>query len=266
MKLTEHRKPILEYKEIVADVHGEDLSRNVISHIFAVKITFDNVSFRQSEISNSYFRNCRFINCDFTGANISASNLRGTHFEGCDFRYSTWEHTILDENFLDKCLPSEENLARDLVRSLRVNFAQIGNYEAVNKSASIEVSLTGAHLFHATYSRQSHYRSKHKGWDRILHGLLHARWKALDILWGNGESIFRIITSGVCVILLSAILLTLCHPQFSFPTAIRSVSIGFGGINTSLVPPESYLVFLTIVRFTLFGLFMAVLVKRLSRR
>jgi len=266
MELKEHNKPILENKEIVADVRDEDLSCKVISHVFAVKRIFDNVSFKQSEISNSYFRNCRFIHCDFTGATISASNLRGAHFEGCDFRYSTWEDTILDDNFLDKCLPSEENLARDLVRSLRVNFAQIGNYEAVNKSASIEVSLTGAHLFNAAYSRQSHYRSKHKGWDRVSHGLRHLKWKALDILWGNGESISRIITSWVFVLLLSAILLATSHPQFSFSTAMRSVAIEFWGVHTSPMPPESYLVFLTIIRYTLFGLFMAVVIKRLSRR
>ena len=153
------------------------------------------MSFKQSEISDCYFRNCRFIRCDFTGANISRSNFRGAQYEECKFQYSTWEHTQLDEEFLYNCLPSEENLARDLVRSLRVNFGHIGNYAAVNRAASIEVALTGQHLYHAAYSKQSYYRSKYKGWDRVTHIIRHARWKALDLLWGNGESIFRILIS-----------------------------------------------------------------------
>lgn len=266
MEFKEHCKPVFKNKEFLSDILDEDLSRKAISCVFAVKKTFNHVSFKQSEISNAYFRNCKFINCDFTGATISASNLRGSSFDGCNFRYTNWEHTILDANFLDKCLPSEENLARDLVRNLRVNFAQIGNYEAVNKSASIEVKLTGEHLFQAAYSKQSHYRLKHKGWDRVLHGIRHAQWKALDILWGNGESLFRIIISGTVFIFLSAIILATFDPKFSFPMAVRSVAIGFWGIPTSPIPPDFYLVFLTIIRFTMFGLFMAVLVKRLSRR
>jgi hypothetical protein len=266
MELKEHCKPVFENKEILTDIFDEDLSQKAIHRIYAVKKTFNKVSFKQSDISYAYFRNCKFINCDFTGATITASNMRGSSFDGCNFKYTTWEHTILDADFLDKCLPSEENLARDLVRNLRVNFAQIGNYEAVNKSASIEVKLTGEHLFQAAYSKQSHYRLKHKGWDRVFHGIRHAQWKALDILWGNGESIFRIIISGTVFIFLSAILLTIFDAEFPFPVAIRSVAIGFWGIKTSPLPPDSYLVFLTIIRFTLFGLFMAVLVKRFSRR
>jgi len=266
MELRDHQKPVIQNKEVMADVRGEDLSQKVLSRIFGVKRTFVDVSFKQAELSNVYFRNCIFINCDFTGASISASNLRGSNFERCDFRYSTWEHTILDESFLDKCLPSEENLARDLVRSLRVNFTQTGNYEAVNKAASIEVALTGEHLFQAAYSKQSHYRSKHKGWDRVIHGLRHAKWKALDILWGNGESIFRILTSGLAVLLLCALSLSWGQPQLLFSEAFFSVASAFWGIDSPATVTISYLVILTITRFTLFGLFMAVLVKRLSRR
>ena len=127
-------------------------------------MAFFDVSFKQCDFANCYFRNCRFIRCNFTGATIKESNFRGSQFEECNFRYTSWEKTILDEHFLDTCLPSEENLARDLARSLRVNFSQIGNYDAVNKAASIEVSLTGQHLYNAAYSRQSYYRSKYKGW------------------------------------------------------------------------------------------------------
>src|SRR4030067_2719510 len=154
MELQEHTKPVIEHKEFRGEVRNADLSIREFSHVFAVGVAFFDVSFKQCDFSNCYFRNCRFIRCNFTGATIKESNFRGSQFEECDFRYTTWEKTILDEHFLDTCLPSEENLARDLVRSLRVNFAQVGNYEAVNKSAPIEIKLTGQHPHKAAYPRQ----------------------------------------------------------------------------------------------------------------
>lgn len=237
----------------------------VLSHVFAVTVTFVDVSFKQCDFSLCYFRNCRFIRCDFTGATLKDSNMRGSQFEECNFRYTTWEKTILDEHFLDTCLPSEENLARDLARSLRVNFAQIGNYEAVNKAASIEVILTGQHLYNAAYSRQSYYRAKYKGMSRLAHTIGHIRWKALDLLWGNGESIVRVASSGLAVILAVALVLMRDHSQLLFPDALWTVFSNFWGIQSGHLP-DSYLVVLTIIRFVLLGLFMAILVKRLSRR
>lgn len=266
MNLHEHNKEIIENKEFRDEVRGLDFSSKEFCRVFAVKVFFIDVNFKQCDFSRCYFRNCRFIRCSFTGANIKESNLRGTQFEECNFEYTTWEKTYLDEHFLDTCLPSEENLARDLVRSLRVNFSQIGNYEAVNKAASLEVSLTGQHLYNAAYSRQSYYRSKYKGWKRIFHGIDHFRWKALDLLWGNGESIVRVALSGFAVVMLVAILLMKGNPLLYFSNALWTTFASFWGIQSETKIPETYMLALTISRFVLFGLFMAILVKRLSRR
>lgn len=266
LELKDHTKPLIEDKEFISDVREEDLSQQVLRRVFAVKKTFVDISFKQSEISQCYFRNCRFIRCDFTGTSFSRSNFRGSQYEECKFHYSAWEHTILDEEFLDNCLPSEENLARDLARSLRVNFGQIGNYSAVNKAASIEVALTGLHLYHAAYSRQSYYRAKYKGLNRFIHGVRHAKWKALDLLWGNGESLYRIVISGLLVIFAGTALLSWQEPQFSWSASLGLVATAFWGSNTTPHVPDGYLAVLTAIRFILFGLFMAILIKRLSRR
>ena len=266
MELIDHSKPVIEDKEFSSDVRDQNLTQQVLRRVFAVEKTFIGVSFKQSEISECYFRNCRFIRCDFTGTSIRRSNFRGSQYEECKFQYSTWEHTQLDEEFLDNCLPSEENLARDLVRSLRVNFGHIGNYAAVNKAASIEVALTGQHLFHAAYSKQSYYRSKYKGWVRAIHAARHVRWKALDLLWGNGESIVRILLTGTSTVVLWAIFLAWSNPQFSWPQSLVAAAYAFWGVNGGPPLPSNQLTLLTIVRFVLFGLFMAILVKRLARR
>ncbi|PTQ64635.1 pentapeptide repeat protein [Nitrosomonas oligotropha] len=266
MELQEHIKLAIENKEFHGEVRNTDLSVRRLSHVFAVDVAFFDVNFKQCDFANSYFRNCRFIRCNFTGATIKDSNFRGSQFEECNFRYTSWEKSILDEHFLDSCLPSEENLARDLVRSLRVNFSQIGNYDAVNKAASIEVSLTGQHLYNAAYSRQSYYRSKYKGWARISNAISHARWKTLDLLWGNGESILRVALSGLVVVIVAALALLHNHSQLIFSDALWSAFYGFWGIQSGVKLPDPYAVTLTIIRFILFGLFMAILVKKLSRR
>lgn len=267
MELNDHHKKLIERKEFEGEVRDEDFSQCELSRVYGVKVVFKNVSFKQAELSRCYFRNCRFIKCMFTGATIRESTLKGSQFEECDFRYTTWEKTHIDEHFLESCLPSEENLARDLIRSLRVNFSQIGNYHAVNKASSIEVELTGQHLYNAAYSKQSYYRSKYKGWSRIRHAIEHARWKALDIIWGNGESIVRVVIAGLVVVGFAAVALLFGQSQPSIESAIVIAFQLFWGLKPdAVVTGEGITIALTIARYVLFGLFMAILVKRLSRR
>lgn len=266
MEVRENKKERIEDKDLPAGLRDTDLSRKELCRVSAVNQVFTAVTFKQCVFSACYFRNCRFVRCDFTGADIKESNFRGAQFDECIFKYTTWEKTLIDERFLDTCLPSEENLARDLVRSLRVNFSQIGNYEAVNKAASIEVQLTGQHLYNAAYSRQSYYRAKYKGLDRVKHALQHLRWKSLDLLWGNGESILRVVLSGVVVVLVAAAVYMREVPAASFLEAIFGAFGHFWGVQFGALMPPTYVVVLTILRFVLFGLFMAILIKRLSRR
>ena len=266
MEVRDNKKERIEDKEFPAGLRDTDLSRKELSRVYAVDQLFTGVIFKQCVFSSCYFRNCKFVRCDFTGANIKESNFKGAQFDECSFKYTTWEKTLIDERFLDTCLPSEENLARDLVRSLRVNFSQIGNYEAVNKASSIEVQLTGQHLFNAAYSRQAYYRAKYKGQERFTHALQHLRWKSLDLLWGNGESIFRVAVSGLAVVFIAALPYMREGVGVSFLEAILEAFGHFWGVQYHAAMPPTYVVVLTILRFVIFGLFMAILVKRLSRR
>jgi len=265
MKTLEHKKKRHEDFEILEDVSNEDFSKTVFCRIFAVNKVFTDVVFKQCVIDNCYFRNCKFIRCDFTGAEFNGNNFRGAQFEGCKFNYSTWEKSVLDDDFLDSCLPSEENMARDLVQELRVNFSQIGNYPAVNKAASLEVKLTGVHLYKSAYSRESYYRSKYKGIKRLGEIFKHLKWKFLDVLWGNGESILRVVVSSlITVILISLTNYFLCGGSF-FET-VKISFLAFLGMEFNSQLSLYFSAALVISRFLFFGLFMAILVKRLARR
>lgn len=266
MQLRDNKKERIEDKAFVAGLNNTDVSGKEWVRVCAVNLVFTKVDFSKCVFTSCYFRNCRFIRCDFTGASVKDSTFRGTQFEECNFRYTTWEKTLLDDRFLDTCLPSEENLARDLVRSLRTNFAQIGNYVAVNKAASIEVKLTGQHLYNAAYSRQSYYRAKYKQQARFSHALQHLRWKFLDLLWGNGESIFRVLVAGLVVIIVAAIFYMLSTAGVSCTDAFAETFAHFWGVKYLESMPVTYVVLLTVSRYIFLGLFLAILVKRLSRR
>lgn len=265
MALREHIKTTVENKEFFGDICDEDFSRTDLVNVYAVDAVFQDVTFKQSNLLKAYFRNCRFIRCDFTGANIKESNFRGSQFSNCCFKYTFWEKVIIDNHFLESCLPSEENLARDLVRSLRVNFGQIGNYEAVNIAAAIEVQLTGNHLCNAAFSRQSYYRNKYQGWARLSHFFQYIRWKLLDLLWGNGESVLKILMISVLVMFLATLFLFFADQKPLMEAARLSIKTFWGIYDLSRVS-NSFVVALTVARFILFGLFMAILVKRLSKR
>lgn len=265
MTLRDNKKPRLEDMEFTADVTDEDYSRRYLVSVYAVRRVFRKVSFKQSNLLDSYFRNCRFIDCDFTGAFVKGSNLQGSQFENCSFRYTTWEKSRLDDDFMDNCLPSEENLARDLVRSLRVNFMETGNYEAVNRAAAIEIRLTGQHLYKAAYSREAYYRSKYKGWKRLTHALQHARWRMLEWLWGNGESIVRVLLSSLSAVVVVSFLYARDAKLGIGDAFLESLWHFWGKQYARALPPE-YALALAVVQFVALGLFMAILVKRLSRR
>lgn len=265
MTLRINKKPRLEDLEFTVDQDGADYSRHDFVRVYAVRRVFRKVTFKQSNLVDCYFRNCRFIECDFTGAFIRASNLQGSQFDNCSFRYTTWEKSRLDDDFMESCLPSEENLARDLVRSLRVNFTETGNYEAVNRAAAIEVRLTGRHLYKAAYSREAYYRSKYKGWKRVAYALQHARWLALEWLWGNGESVVRVLLSSLAAVVVVSIFYAR-DAQLGIGNAFLECLWHFWGKQYSQSLPSEYALTLAVVQFVALGLFMAILVKRLSRR
>jgi hypothetical protein len=265
MELKIHKKKSIKDQAIESIGEKEEYPRHEFLRVYAIDTVFQGVIFKQSNFLSCYFRKCRFINCDFTGAIFKETNLLNSQFENCKFDYSFWDKTIVDEKILDSCLPSEENLARDLVRSLRVNFSQIGNYDAVNKAAAIEVKLTGKHLYNAAYSKQSYYRAKYKGRDRFQVGCKHAWWKALDLLWGNGESIFRVVVCGLLVIALVAVILIIKY-QFSLCDSMWTATCVFWGVKPTHEVPQDLHLLSTVIRYFLFGLFMAILVKRLARR
>jgi hypothetical protein len=95
---------------------------------------------------------------------------------------------------------------------------------------------------------------------------LHAKWKVLDWLWGNGESVWRVVGSAIFTIFAAVLITHFFIEPRPFGDDLRAVAFGFWGLSVGVALKPSLALALNLVRFVLFGLFMAILVKRLSRR
>lgn len=263
LKQRPHVKTEITDKDLQDVPKGTSFLQHRLFRVFAVEIKFEKVSFKQCDLTSCYFRRCTFEDCDFTGAIMRDCNFAKSVFTNCDFRYSHWEKTHVEQAVLDTGLPSEFNLARDFVRSLRVNYNQIGNQEAVNKAASIEVGLTGKHLWHASTSKESYYRSKYKG---LAHGKAIIQffwWSILQLLWANGENPWHLV--------LWAVVLPICFSFLNYPSTyfLENLQTAYS-VFLGLPHPQATSIFysapLTVARYIIFSLFVALLIRRYSRR
>lgn len=100
---------------------------------------------------------------------------------------------------------------------------------------------------------------------RAEKALEHLKWKFFDLLWGNGESVVRVIVSAAFVIL-SVSLVGSFSGAGPFGPIATSSFLTFWGVPTQPVISPYLAIPLVISRFVFFGLFMAILVKRLARR
>lgn len=159
----------------------------------ANKIRFRNVSFEHSVFDGCYFRNCVFDSCNFTGCRFIGSNFHQSSFTGSRFEYATFERCQIDSDILGAWTPKEENLKMRFARSLRMNFQQIGDAKAVNEAITLELDATSRHLLESWRSEEDYYRKKYPGLLRVRQFLAWVEFWVLDFVWGNGESVTKLL-------------------------------------------------------------------------
>jgi hypothetical protein len=243
----------------------------VFIRLVAVHKTFTKVDFRYSSFEGCYLRDCSFDSCDFTGCRFVNTQLPGVKFSGCRFDYATFERTFIDSSVLDTECPSHENLKWRFARTLRTNFQQLGDAAAVNKAMKVELNATEIHLKKAWQSNESYYRSHYPGiFSRTRAFLEWLKFKTLDFIWGNGESLFRLFRSVLIVLALMTLVDVAVEDD---PGRVRSyfVSLGksfeiFVGTLTPDNYSKGYLALITCVRLVVVGLFLSIIIKKFSRR
>lgn len=269
---TPETKPRIQYVDawFNNDVTGGNFAYAEFKRGGAKERTFVKVNFTGTFFEKAYFNHCEFDSCNFTGCRFDSVNFEGSNFSGCKFEYTVFDKTNIDEHVLESEFPREENLRMRFARSMRVNYAQMGNVDGVNKAISIELAATRLYLWNAWVSKASYYRRKYKDWARAKKAIEWLRFKVMDLVWGNGESLPRLMTSFAVAILIVALIDFFRSPSLDLESLLhafgRAPAVAFG-INAKGHHLEHLeLVCITVVRLTLFGLFMAIIVRRFSRR
>lgn len=249
-------------------------SDRYVNHLFirlvAKGIRFYNIDFRYCIFDSAYLRYCTFDSCDFTGCRFVNSNCSGSKFIGCKFDYAAFDKTIIDNDILISGTPRQDNLKLKFIRSLRMNYQQLGDAKSVNKAINMELQATEEHLLKSWKSEQEYYRKKYTGFTRFKLFLEWVNFKVLDIIWGNGESTWKLFRA-VFIVLLGITLtdvLSYRNPnQVSdyFSSFVLSPQIFLGVIKPKIYP-MAYLTLIFSIRLIMFGFFMSIIIKRLNRR
>lgn len=231
---------------------------------------FEKCDFSFSEFDASYLRDCVFDSCNFTGCKFLNSNLRGSNFSGCKFDYARFSNTLIDPEILDYGCPGQENLQQEFARSLRINFHQIGDASAANKSIRIELEASRVHFYKAWRSREAYYRRKYFGFKRFGKFLEWARFVALDKFWGNGESPLKLLRSMAVFIVAIGFFDVYFNKDVTVfsnyvSSIIRAPEI-FLGIDGGYVFSGVWMSFISAIRYIMFACLVSIIIKRLSRR
>lgn len=169
----------------------------------ARSIKFTNVSFEHAVFDGCYFYKCVFDSCNFTGCRFIGSNLHQSTFPGSRFDFATFERCQIDHDIL-AAAPKEENLRMRFARSLRMNFQQIGDAKAVNQAITLELEATSQHLRESWLSENEYHRRKYPGLRRVAQFLAWVEFWVLHFVWGNGESIPRLLrTIGLTIVVIA---------------------------------------------------------------
>jgi Pentapeptide repeats (9 copies) len=254
----------------VSEVRDANWENRHFVRLIAKSKKFIKVSFKYSSFEACYFRGSNFDTCNFTGCRFVATNFNGAQFNGCTFDYATFEKSEIEHDVLSTNCPGPDNLKLRFARSLRVNYQQLGDAKGANKAVQVELAANREHLFKSWRSSESYYRKKYKG---LIRAQMFAGWlifKLSDWVWGNGESIPKLLRFVVLLLALVAIAQVWYHEhEVTLDTWLNSISetpaIFFGTSNGKGIPTALHTL-VVFLRLTTFGLFMSIVLKRFNTR
>lgn len=270
MVLSESQRVEQKEKMFREDINGHRFSNILFTRLVAKDRKFTKVDFKYSIFDACYLRGCIFDSCDFTGCRFVNSNLNGSSFTGCTFDYATFEKTQIDNDILQSGCPGLENLKMRFARSLRVNYQQLGDAISANRAIKIELDAAHAHLLKAWNSKESYYRKKYHGWQRIKAFFEWSTFKLLDFIWGNGESTWKLVRFSIMLLIAMAIVDVYNFRNAmnvgDYISALCDAPQIFLGVTKPSNYAAGYLSIITLTRLIIFGFFMSVIIKRFNRR
>ncbi|MEG3617284.1 pentapeptide repeat-containing protein [Magnetovibrio sp. PR-2] len=260
----------LKDKKFTQDVENESIPNKYYHRLVAKQKTFKNINFKFCIFDNAYLRKCVFENCDFTGCKFVNSNLVGSSFEGCKFDYATFDKTLIENVVLNSSCPDRDNLKLKFARSLRLNYQQLGDATSANKAMNVELAATRRHHWNAWCANDQYHRSKYKGVGRLKAFWDWLVFVSLDAIWGNGESLLKLIRAAFVVLLIITIFEVCQSPDANkissyWEGLITSPQIFLGVIDPVYISDAGQTA-IYFVRLVMFAFFMSITIKRFNRR
>lgn len=257
-------------KIIDGELKGVNYHNKFFLRIGSKADRYENVNFSHTYFDHCYFRNCIFDSCDFNGCKFLNSNFSGSTFIGCKFDYATFQNTLVDEEILNSGFPGYDNLKLKFARTLRTNFQGLGDAESANKAIQIELEARESHLYKCWKSKEAYYRKKYTGINRVK---AFGKWlffKIQAIVWGNGESTYKLLRSGMVLWILMTIYDVYKFSSLNILSNYWDSFVKMPQVFLSIGNPEGYsnlyLSVIFIIRIIAFGLFMSILLKRYNKR
>lgn len=260
----------IEDKIFDEDISNESYHNKLLIRLGGKNRTLKNIDFSHTYFEHCYFKDCNFDSCNFNGCKFINCNLTGSSFPGSKFDYAVFEKTYVDNDILSYNCPSWDNLKLKFARTLRLNYQSLGDSESVNKAIQIELRSTKKHLYDSWHANTSYYRNKYKGFDRFMSFLKWLSFKAQETVWGNGESLWKLLRAGLYLWIFMTLKDVIYSPYWTevpeyFKSFINMPSI-FLGISKGTNNSDLYLSFISASRLIGFGLFMSILIKKFNRR
>jgi len=247
----------------------------------ATDFVFINIDFSKTIFDNCYLKDCRFERCDFEGAKFINCNLQGSYFEDCKLDYVIFEKTFVDDEVFE-CAPKESNLKYKFARALKLNYASIGDYIKASKAVKIELEATKKHLYDTWTLHDNYHRDKYGSTrKRFAQFWKWIKVTLLDFIWGNGESLWRLVRFNLILFTILTIydifqnkIVNALEILNVFAVKVPSNYFGLKVVtNTtdSLIDYFNYYplllnLILNVTRLVCFGLLMSIIIKKYNRR
>lgn len=260
-----------EDRKFTEDESNYSYESYIFTRLSAKNRTFTEISFKYCTFDGCYLRSCKFLKCNFTGCKFIATNFHGSSFGNCTFDYATFEKTQIAPDILETQAPDLENLKARFARSLRVNYQQLGDAEAVNKAIKIELEATKTHLYKAWHSKADYYRkTKYPGWKRFTVFFKWFWFRFFHFVWGNGESAVKLLrTIAILFLLMSFYHANRVGHMGQVQAYLDGLWIApevYLGVRPSTQYGDMYLAMIATIRLLSFAALTSILVKRFSRR
>lgn len=195
--------PIIQISVSHKAIEGEVWKHCLFKDFNALKTEFKNCDFRYSHFERAYFRNAQFINCNFEGAFFVDCNFKGSNFDNCDIKYARFQRTLVELDDLIASLPAEPNIRQEMLKNLRANAIEVGDYASQSRLILQEIEAAKLHHRYALVGYDSYYKKKYLGY--LPKAKAFFRLAGLHIgglVWGHGEKSGRLLLSSTFLLLL----------------------------------------------------------------